>query len=238
MSKRNSDGDVLFNRLAVGVAQEQSLLASLMGSELDAEPQNETSETATEDKDAMSAGDDEQFGVGAKIPKEIGNGTFTRRVPTSDDKLLQQLIGKKAAKAHLEAKQASKHSAKQPGQKHSKPHAAPKKEESEDEEEGRASAFKSKKRKTTKAQPAELKIKELGIDDNLTDESPSAQDHRASESASKENHIEKSDVSDAEESKKIAPKSRHRQSKPASYLDQLLAERSKKKKKSKSQVDT
>jgi len=60
MSKRNSDGDVLFNRLAVGVAQEQSLLASLMGGEKHVEPANETPDTATEDDDLVFTGDYEQ----------------------------------------------------------------------------------------------------------------------------------------------------------------------------------
>jgi hypothetical protein len=175
-----------------------------------------------------------RFGVGAKIPKDIENGSFTRRVPTSDDKLLQQLIGKKAAKAHLDARQASKHSAKQPGQKYSKPQATPKKEESEDEEEGRASAFKSKKRKTMRTKPVELTAGDLGIDDGVSDEIPSAPRHGMHNDASKGNTYEAADDGDAEDHKKKKPKPRQETTKSTSYLDQVLADRSKKKKNKKS----
>jgi len=176
-----------------------------------------------------------RFGVGAQVPQEIENGTFTRRVPTSDDKLLQQLIGKKAAKAHLDARQANKNSAKQPGQKHVKPQAAPK-EESEDEEEGRASAFKSKKRKTMKTRPVEVAIGDPETNDRVGDEALSAPTH---DDVSKESHSQKvEDESDAENIPKSASKAKHQSAKPASYLDQLLAERSKKKKiKSKLKID-
>jgi hypothetical protein len=60
MSKRNSDGDVLLNRLAVGVAQEQSLLASLMGRGQQVEPPDETPDAVAEDEDLMFTADFEQ----------------------------------------------------------------------------------------------------------------------------------------------------------------------------------
>jgi hypothetical protein len=60
MSKRNSDGDVLFNRLAVGVAQDQSLLASLMGGGQEAEFQHEVHDVENDDDDLQFDGDDEQ----------------------------------------------------------------------------------------------------------------------------------------------------------------------------------
>jgi hypothetical protein len=242
MSKRNSDGDVLFNRLAVGVAQEQSLLASLMGGDQHLEPSSEAPYNATEDEDLIFTGDYEQcvvqtrffqyrlltrfrFGVGAPIPRDIENGTFTRRVPTSDDKLLQQLVGKKAAKAHLDARQASKTGAKQPGQRHVNPQAAPKKEESEDEEEGRASMFKSKKRKVVKARPVEVEIKKSESNDDTVNGVPPLP-HQA---ISTEIDDQKAEDDSGPENRKKPSKSRHQPSKPASYLDQLLTERLKKK---------
>jgi hypothetical protein len=157
-------------------------------------------------------------------------------VPTTDDKLLQQLIGKKAAKAHLESRQASKNSAKQSGQKHVKTPAVPQKVESEDEEEGRASAFKSKKRKIVKTRPLELTVADSETRGHTVDGVPFMIPHY---NASKESDGQTAGSgSDAEIQTKGTLKARHRSSNPASYLDQLLAERSKKKKKKfKSTVD-
>jgi hypothetical protein len=167
-----------------------------------------------------------RFGVGAAVPKEIENGTFTRRVPGSDDKLLQQLIGKKRAKAHLDAKHAKKNGATQLGQKPVKPQAPPKKEESEDEEEGRASAFKSKKRTITKSKPVALN--DVATDDGTVDDQPAA---IATPNASKGNDVQsEGDESDVDVRPKKVPKFGSQKSKPVSYLDQLLAEKSKKKK--------
>jgi hypothetical protein len=51
MSKRNSDGDVLANRLSLGLAKNQKLLASWMGSEPHAQPADDASKTEDEDVD-------------------------------------------------------------------------------------------------------------------------------------------------------------------------------------------
>ena len=85
-----------------------------------------------------------RLGVGGYLPKDIADGSFTRRAPTSNDKLLEQLIGKKRAKAHMAAKQEAERAAarEQPQQFHPLGRPAPaKKEESDDEEEGRAATF-------------------------------------------------------------------------------------------------
>jgi hypothetical protein len=60
MSKRNSDGDVLYNRLAVGVAQDRSFLASLMGGDLEAESLDEVRDDENDDDNLNFGGDDEQ----------------------------------------------------------------------------------------------------------------------------------------------------------------------------------
>ena len=150
-------------------------------------------------------------------------------MPTTDNKLLEQLIGKKAAKAHLEAKQASKNNTKQPGQKLSRPQAPPKKEDSEDEEEGRASAFKSKKRKVTKTKPINPGMQDSETDDGVVGSLPSPPSQSNTSKQDDGQRVE--DSSDADNRTKTIPKSTYRPSKPASFLDQLLAERSKKKKK-------
>lgn len=51
MSKRNSDGDVLTNRLNLGLAKHQKLLASWMGSPSDTDPVTEGTKPPNDDED-------------------------------------------------------------------------------------------------------------------------------------------------------------------------------------------
>jgi hypothetical protein len=51
MSKRSSDGDVLSNRLNLGFAKNQKLLASWMGTQVDAQETNDTSKNEEEDNE-------------------------------------------------------------------------------------------------------------------------------------------------------------------------------------------
>jgi hypothetical protein len=170
-----------------------------------------------------------RLGVGGIRPKDLEDGSFTRRTLTSDNKLLTQMIGAKKAKVHLASKQQMTRLGAQPQPKHGRPVAA-KKEDSEDEEEGRAATFKSKRRKTAKPKPAPA------TEDDSEDQQAlpvQARDH------GDEIEQAKGDVAaeEPEEEDQPAPKSKsipsRGKAKPKSYLDELLAERSKKKKKSK-----
>jgi hypothetical protein len=51
MSKRDNEGDVLANRLSLGLAKNQMLLASWMGTEPDAQPKNDGPEVEEEDNE-------------------------------------------------------------------------------------------------------------------------------------------------------------------------------------------
>jgi hypothetical protein len=51
MSKRNNEGDVLANRLSLGLAKHQKLLASWMGTQPDAQPANNDSKNEDEDNE-------------------------------------------------------------------------------------------------------------------------------------------------------------------------------------------
>lgn len=153
------------------------------------------------------------------------NGSFTRRTITSDDKLLQQLLGKKAAKAHIAARQAPKDNSntQKPGPtpKNAKP------EQSEDEDEGRAATFKSKRRKT--AHTTQIGNSDEHSKDTERRSEPeggSKTDDEAIPSNAKK-QPPKEDHGDAED----ASSQSRREPKPASYLDEILAERSKRKKK-------
>lgn len=178
-----------------------------------------------------SSNDGHRFGLGAIVPKEVRDGSFTNRLPTSHEKLLENLIGKKAAKAHLAAKQ--KHTAPSKPQKPAKPVET--KDES-DEEEGRAAAFQSKRQRRTRPVPTK------------SDSSDEDEESRTSNLASKKQKttsdapsVTNGDVTmgdapdreDVDEPKKVAPTSRSQKAKPKSYLDEILGEKSKKKKKKK-----
>ena len=85
--------------------------------------------------------------MGSAIPKDIADGSFTRRAPTSNDKLLEQLIGKKRAKAHLAAKQEAERASARQQPTWQQKKEEKKVEESEDEEEGRAATISSKRQR-------------------------------------------------------------------------------------------
>ncbi|KAH7139283.1 hypothetical protein B0J11DRAFT_501442 [Dendryphion nanum] len=222
MSKRNNDGDVLVNRLNIALAKHQKALTAMLGARPEGEVDEEKLKAQREREemeDKMSAY--EQLGVGSKIPKEILDGSFTKRTMVSDDKLLQQLIGRKAAKAHLAAKQASKSNAQLA--KPAKPLNPTKKEDSEDEEEGRTAMFNSKRQKvvskpSTKDANSNEEETPLNIGIPTIDENP-FKDH--------EEHPNRDDNS----AEAPVPKSRSTKKKPVSYLDEVLAKRSAKKKK-------
>lgn len=174
--------------------------------------------------------------MGGILPKDIADGSFTKRTITSNDKLLEQLIGKKKAKAHMAAKlQAERSGAVQPQPKNSR-QAITKKEESDDgEEEGRAATFKSKRRKVAKPNPAPVsddeaedaeQISKPVISDEHLDDSK--EDTKLAEDAPVPRKFY-DDVEPAPTAAKPKAIPSRGKSKTISYLDELLAERSKKK---------
>ncbi|KAF2026148.1 hypothetical protein EK21DRAFT_92593 [Setomelanomma holmii] len=232
MSKRSSDGDVLTNRVNMALANSQRRLAAMLG------PQDESHATTTasrqddEDEDLRKEyADPEQLGVGGMRPKDVADGSFTKRTITSSDKLLEQLIGKKKAKAHLAAKQnATRLCAKPQAQGHDRSHAM--KDESEDEDEGRTAAFKSKKRRTEKTKPVIVKEVERDGDEDVQ-----------AQTIEHQNNVDSIPHDETEQTKKVAentdvfataaaPKPIPSRGKPkaTSFLDEILAEQSKKKK--------
>jgi len=177
-----------------------------------------------------------RYGVGASIPKEIEDGSFTRRVPTSNDKLLELLKGKKAAKAHLAAKQDIKTKSQQ--LKSAKP--TPILKDESDEEEGRASAFNLRRQRPKKPVPitkGDDTDEEEGRSSTVTSKkrkTTNSEQSKLDEGAEKANiglgpQVEGSDG----DTTKTPSKPLVQRSKPKSYLDEILAERSNKKKKKK-----
>lgn len=172
-----------------------------------------------------------RLGVGSAIPKDIADGSFTRRAPTSNDKLLEQLIGKKRAKAHLAAKQEAERASARQQPTWQQKKEEKKVEESEDEEEGRAELLASKRGRSggpkskVKTKLKDVDIEKPGVAEGAMDEVK----EDATAAVEDEQHPPKEDSDDDID---LKPKKRIKKSraKPTSYLDELLAERSKKKK--------
>ena len=143
----SGDADVILNRLNVALARSQKLINSWL-------PPKPSDERSAQDEDE----DDfkpmtEAGGIGSKAAFDsdegLPDGAFQPKKLSSNDKLLEQLLGRKAAQAR------KKSQAQDVGKRMSAArHAAPKPlvsrpkqpvESEDDEEEGRAASFKSRK---------------------------------------------------------------------------------------------
>jgi hypothetical protein len=182
-----------------------------------------------------------RLGVGGILPKDEGN--FLKRKATTNDKLLEQLIGKKKAKAHIAAKEQAERLGAQSQPKHAR-REVQKKEESDDEEEGRAATFKSKRRKVARPKPAPVSDEEDRAEADAPNSSVPKQDapkvtapDEPSEDAPQKEEPNETLIQEGDDTNEPVPVAKKPKSipsrtraKPTSYLDELLAERSKKKK--------
>ncbi|CAN9090876.1 unnamed protein product [Alternaria alternata] len=239
MSKRTNDGDVIANRISLLEAKGQKLLASLYGSRPDWDTTNDATQLRDEDddQDLKQNYAHDRIGLGGILPKDIEDGSFTRRIVTSDDKLLQQLIGKKKAKAHISAKQeAARPTAAAKAQQYRK--QAAKKEESDDDDEGRAATFKSKRQ----AKKENQKAKKVDSDDEdeetrakrleggaVKEEEGASKEKGVMEVQADTKPVKREDNDEEAEADLTQPAPKKARTKPKSFLDEILAERSKKK---------
>lgn len=220
-----SQADIIFNRTNVALARSQRLIASWLPPKPQSDHQESTQAAADEDEDFR--GDSEIGGIGSLAQKDdsgLPEGAFKRRNPGANDKLLDSLLGKKAANAHRKAQALAK-SATAQSQEAPKPVAKekpkrPADSDSEDEG-GRAAAFKSKRAKPSKPQP---KVQEAGVEDgaHVETETPEAD----VETKTAELTLQPS------QDTSTAVKSNGRK-RPASYLDELLGQKANKKNKKK-----
>lgn len=151
-----------------------------------------------------------RLGVGAPLPEKAADGSWNRTELSSNDKLRKQLLGRNYDKV-MKAAAANKPTPQNAGPASAKTASATpaKSEESDDEEEGRA-AMVGKKRKAGPG-PAHAKKTTVAGNDQISDKVDGDESVPTKEAPSK-------------------PPSKGRK-KATSYLDELLAERSKKRKK-------
>lgn len=171
-----------------------------------------------------------RLGVGGPLPKNVADGSFTKSAPTSNDKLLEQLIGKKRAKAHVAAQQqAARPVATQNTFGNNKTKI--KKDDSEDEDEGRAAAFQSKRRKPNQKSKPQVTAAKGGDEDEDVSK-PQTESNDVEDVLESSNEDAKNAAND-EEDVSVTPNSKAMPSrtkvKPKSFLDEILAEKSSKK---------
>ena len=218
-----SQADIIFNRTNVALARSQRLIQSWLPPKPEAENQDTP---ANQDDDDDFRGDSEIGGIGSTVQKDdsgLPEGAFKRRNPGANDKLLDSLLGKKAANAHRKAQALAKSATAQP-QAAPKPlvketSKRPAQDSDSDDEGGRAAAFKSKRPRPSKPQP---KVAEEATENDI--------DARAADEEVKTNVTEPSPEPLQETSTASKTGGRKR---PASYLDELLGQKANKKSKKK-----
>ncbi|KAG9551875.1 hypothetical protein KCU77_g19262, partial [Aureobasidium melanogenum] len=209
MSKDNTptEADVIFNRANVALARSQRLVQSWLPTKTSHEtlPQKTDQELLKEDEELFKP-TPELLGVGATAPDADQDSLLKKRSGANYDRLLEQLLGKKAARGHRAT------SKPQPAQKTPAPQKTTADQvgadEDDDEEEGRATMVASSSVKKRKG-PAHSSTNKTA--------STSEKQHTAEQSSD--------DDDDPRPSKKRS----------GTYLDQLLAEKASKKKKKQQQ---
>jgi len=212
--------DIIFNRQAVALARSRRLVQSW----LPPKPTTDDAELpdqqpAAEEEDDDWEGMTELQGVGSKRKAEdegVLDG-LKRKKLSSDNKLLELLLGKKAAQAKKKTLETSRYGGRAVATPLEKRATAVRQHVSEDEEEGRAASFKSRK---SKAKPV-LVAPEPELDGQ--DESMDAEERKDAEPRVQPR------------SAKEEPPPPAKKRKAGSYLDEILnqkaAKQGKKKKK-------
>ena len=171
--------------------------------------------------------------MGATAPTGELDGSFKRRTLTSNDKLLEQLLGKKAAKGHLASKSLPGNQQDQvkKGAERDLQNAR-QQDVSDDEEEGRAGMFKSKTGKNVKRKRSQP-VPETSVEvvAGLVNDHHQSSEHSEGINARANKSTVKEVAAASEDEEEVRPSKK----KAGSYLDQLLSEKAQKKKKKKQQ---
>lgn len=214
--------DAIINRINLQLARSRSILNSWRPQ--NSRPEDEDDEPEQSNEDFASFG--EKGGLGSRVVDNEESLLPTRR-SAPKEKLLEQLIGKKAANAKRKedahkSTSVSKHAAPKPmtnGAKQQK-----QEEESDEEEEGRAAAFKSKK--AAKPEPKAKPVQDAQAD--TLEEGEGGDVARGGMLANKASALQNPETPSTQ------PEAKPQKRKAGgSYLDELLSQKAKKKSKKK-----
>ncbi|EEH44029.1 uncharacterized protein PADG_00318 [Paracoccidioides brasiliensis Pb18] len=215
MSVSKTEADVIFNRANLALARSQRLIASWLPPKTAEEIANTKSEEELQrEEDEIFTPVPEKLGLGASLPKSQADGSFNRTELSSNEKLRKQLLGKNYKRPTASK---SSHPAAA-GKKYPQHPVKPQLESDDDEDEGRSSLGRNKRKRMTKM------MDEVGTGVTTTS--------AVSGSVNGKGKGKGKNTDDEELPGELQRSTQRR--KPVSYLDELLSERSKKKKKSSS----
>ncbi|KAJ6180421.1 hypothetical protein N7519_010882 [Penicillium mononematosum] len=214
MSLSKSESDVILNRANVALSRSQRLVASWLPQQTTEELANpKTDEELQREEDEIFTAVPETLGVGAPLPQKAADGSWNRTEMDSNDKLRKQLLGKnydRVMKAAAEQKAAAAAStATAASTSASVPKAEV--EDEYDEEDGRSAMLARQKNKRKGGAGAGRGV------------------HPAAAAAAAEAGDKGGEEGEGEGAP--APARSKGRKKATSYLDELLAERAKKRKK-------
>ncbi|KAJ9259763.1 hypothetical protein DTO212C5_8566 [Paecilomyces variotii] len=209
MPTPTNEADVIFNRANIALARSQRLVASWLPPKSDEElaQQTKSEEELQREEDEIFTAVPEKLGLGAPLPKATEDGSWNRTELSSNDKLRQQLMGKGFAKAMAaKQRQLQQNINRRPEQGKAGAKSSARTEDDggdddDDEEEGR-SALGNKKRK----------VAATVVEDGANNEIAESKESSASTPGAESGRGKK-------------------KKKTGSYLDEVLSQRSKKKKK-------
>ncbi|OJD13247.1 hypothetical protein AJ78_06269 [Emergomyces pasteurianus Ep9510] len=213
MSVSKSEADIVFNRANVALARSQRLIASWLPPKTDEEIANtKTEEELQREEDEIFTPVPEKLGLGAPLPQSQADGSFNRTELSSNEKLRKQLLGKNYKKKSTSDTQVnSSERRKQQQYHHQSANSRIVECDEDDEDEGRSSLGRNK-RQRTKQKTTEV---EKDTTTRTTDGDGDGDGNRGN----------------GEDNESADDRQRSTQrKKPASYLDELLSERSKKRK--------
>ncbi|GAB7356455.1 hypothetical protein MBLNU459_g7222t1 [Dothideomycetes sp. NU459] len=231
MSKKSaSESDIYQNRANVARARSQAILQSWLPANHGVASAKTEDQVQKEDDDVFKVSP-ELFGVGIDLPSSDHDSLTRRRTVGPNERLLEQLLGKKAASRHMASSKAPR---PQPSEAQQLGQALSKEASESDEEEGRASMLastSSRSRARLAAKQAKSVALSADVEDAETKDRPpgTSQDgttQPTSVAPTPDQLARDASASDDEDRKPTKKRG-------ASYLDQLLAEKAEKKKKKK-----
>ncbi|EHA27546.1 hypothetical protein ASPNIDRAFT_41481 [Aspergillus niger ATCC 1015] len=219
MSASKSQTDIILNKANVALARSQRLVASWLPAPTADDQANskKTEEELQREEDEIFTAVPETLGVGAPLPTKAADGSWNRSELDSNDKLRKQLLGRNYQKVMAAKKASTAKGGGSDAAASTNPAkngvAKGEEEDDEDEEEGRTALIGRKK-----AMPAK---KRKAAEPQAQSESETIGGESGDEA--------KADQSDKQPGASSRPASRRK--KATSFLDEILAERSKKRKK-------
>ncbi|KAL4994797.1 hypothetical protein BDV10DRAFT_197211 [Aspergillus recurvatus] len=220
MSHLKADTDVILNKANIALARSQRLVASwLPAAPATDEANAKTDAELQKEEEEIFTAVPETLGLGAPLPTKAADGSWNRMELDSNDALRRQLLGRNYKKVMAEKEKARQKTADPATTKNHVPKGATghhqqgsgfKEDEDDDDDEGRAASIskKASSRKRKVGGSAEPTMQSEGADSELENEDSGEEKTASSQ----------------------GPKSKGRW-KSKSFLDEILAERSKKRKK-------